>query len=280
MTTSKSPPTTVGIFLAWAIKSLSETNIPTARLDSLILMEDVLGQDRAHLLTYPELLVNSTQVHRLEKLIKLRQQHIPLAYIRSTVMFYRRSFYVTRDTLIPRPESEDMITLLKSCLQNNNELAIADIGTGSGCLGLTAALEIESRLVDLYDIDAKALAVARANAKSLEVSAVHFFHENLLSRALHRRYDVILANLPYVPVDFPINQDAKFEPKLALFAGADGLDDYRAFWDQIEKFASKPQYVLTESQPGEQHRSLVALAEKVGYKSKEELGFIQLFSLI
>jgi release factor glutamine methyltransferase len=278
MTTNDSTAT-AGAFLQWATKVLSEADIPTSRLDSLILMEDVLAKDRAHLLTHPELLINEVQLRTLHKLVDQRKEHTPIAYLRGKVMFYGRNFFVTRDTLVPRPESEDMITLLKTELRNSGSLAIADIGTGSGCLGITAALELHKCTLGLYDIDAKTLTVSKMNTQLLGVSGVRYFHEDLLSKALHRRYDVVLANLPYVPDGYAINKDAEFEPKVALFSGVDGLDDYRTFWCQVEGFATKPRYILTESQPETQHAALVTLATTAGYEPKETLGFIQLFSL-
>jgi release factor glutamine methyltransferase len=269
---------TIGDFLTWATTSLAKADIPTARLDSLILLEDIVGESRAHLLAHLELPLSKNQKETLEKLVEQRTRHIPLAYLRGRVMFYGRSFYVNQSTLIPRPESEDTITILKERLPIGSKFLIADIGTGSGCLGLTAALELRNCRVDLYDIDSNALEVARKNAQHLGVQA-RYFEEDLLSRAKHRRYDALVANLPYVPDDYIINVDATFEPKIALFAGTDGLDMYRSFWEQVIEFTTKPMYILTESLPDTQHRQLISLADRAGYTLRESRDFIQLFSL-
>jgi release factor glutamine methyltransferase len=276
---TNSNPVTVGKFLAWSTTLLAESDIPTARLDSLILLEDTLGINRARLLAHLELELSDVQKEKLEELIKQRQQHTPLAYLRGKAEFYGRTFVVTRETLVPRPETEDMITLLKSVYQGGGRISIADVGTGTGCLGITAALELSNSTIDLYDIDAAALLVAKHNAQLYNMPA-RYYEEDLLSEARRREYDVILANLPYVSDEYTINQSAKFEPKLALFSGLDGLDDYRIFWSQLGNFETKPRHVITESEPATQHRALVALASKIGFKIQRTRGFIQLFSLI
>lgn len=270
---------TVDSSLAWANSELLSTGISSARLDSLILLEDVMGKDRAHILAHPELHLSSAQQTRLERLVKQRREHIPLAYLRGKVMFYGRAFYVNRYTLIPRPESEDFISLLKTyCCDDDYTLKVADIGTGSGCLGITVALELQNCKVDLCDIDQRALEVAKRNARHFDISTVRYFKEDLLSSASHREYDIVLANLPYVPDGYKVNLDATFEPKRALFAGADGLDDYRPFWQQLKDFEIRPRYVLTESLPSLQHEELVAMAHDAGYEHRETCGFVQLFA--
>lgn len=270
---------TVEEFLSWSTGVLTKANILTARLDSLILLEDALDIDRAHLLAHPELNLSSSQLRTLETLVEQRKHHIPLAYLRGKVLFYGHSFYVNQGTLIPRPESEDIITLLiEHYSANKNETTVADIGTGSGCLGLTAALEVPNCRVDLYDIDSKALSTARRNARYLKIPA-SFFKEDLLLKARHRKYDVILANLPYVPSNYNVSLDVTFEPRLALFAGTDGLDLYHSFWRQLGDFITKPTCVITESFPETQHEQLILLADNAGYTLLETRGFIQLFTL-
>lgn len=265
--------------LAWATNELKEVGIITARLDSLILLEDILSRVRAHLLAHPELELSQSQSSRLHKLIERRRCRIPLAYLRNKVMFYDRTFYVNHNTLVPRPESEDMISLLKKTFNNDQAVTIADVGTGSGCLGITAALELKNCVIDLYDISALALAVAKKNALQYGIKA-QYFQEDLLSKASSRNYNAILANLPYVPQNYDINQDATFEPKQALFAGKDGLDEYRTFWHQLSKFSFPPPCVLTESMPDLQHKEVGLLALGAGYELADTLGFIQLYKAI
>lgn len=260
-------------FLADATRRLTDAGITTARLDTLILLEDYLGFDRAHLLAHPEMTLGADVQNKLEATIRERSRHTPLAYIRGKVFFYGRSFIVDPTVLVPRPESEVIIDILKGISDLPSHPDIADIGTGSGCLGITAALEIPDSKVLLSDIDPQALNIARKNAKKLNAN-VDIIEASLLESAPHAT--VILANLPYVPDDYPINAAATFEPELALFAGADGLDLYKIFWRQIGAREHKPQYVLTESLAS-QHANLSELADQQGYSLLQTSGLVQLF---
>jgi release factor glutamine methyltransferase len=262
-------------FLKNTTAELHQSGIATARLDCLILLEDELGQNRAHLLAHPETELTPAQLHRLQAKIARRVGHEPLAYIRGRAMFYGREFAVSPHVLVPRPESETMIDMLKA-LPLPPQARVADIGTGTGCLGITAALELPGAKVDLYDIDGAALVCARRNIRAHKL-ALDTYQENLLEHAAGRPYDVLLANLPYVPDDYPVNDAARHEPPRALFAGADGLDVYRRFWAQLGSSAHKPAHILTEALPA-QHADMQHLARDVGYKPVAANDFIQHFS--
>jgi release factor glutamine methyltransferase len=166
---------------------LKAAGISSARLDVLILLEDIMHKDRAWILAHPEHELNIVQARRLERKFEKRALHTPLAYIRGHTEFYGRKFKVNRHVLEPRPESEIMIELLKK-LKLPPSPAIADIGTGNGAIGITAAIEIQNSKVDLYDISAGAIAVAKHNIHLHELS-LHVRKMNLLGRPL-RPYDV------------------------------------------------------------------------------------------
>jgi release factor glutamine methyltransferase len=264
---------TTGECITKATKELSKAGIQTARLDVLVLLSDIFKQDKAAILAHPERILNDRDLAMLRAQIDQRITHTPLAYIRGKAMFYGREFTVTPAVLVPRPETEAIIELLMS-LPISSSAKIADIGTGSGCIGLTAALELPEAHVDLYDIDDDALKVATRNRAKLGASA-NVAKSNILAD-ITDSYDVLLANLPYVPNLFPINEAAKQEPALALFSGADGLDHYRTFWTQVASLTSKPTYVITESLPS-QHHALATLARHAGYYLEETQDFIQRF---
>lgn len=261
-------------FLSHATKELAEAGIKTARLDCLVLLEDVFGMDRAILLAHPEIKLTPTRSDSLNKYIVQRAKHVPLAYIRGKIMFYGREFKVNNKVLVPRPESEAIIDLLKT-LSLPPKPRIADIGTGSGCLGITAALELSGAQVYLYDIDSTVLEVARTNALTHQ-AVVHIAQHDLLKNC-SEQFDVILANLPYVPDHYPINTAARHEPKLALFAGDDGLDLYRVFWQQIGQLPIQPRYVITESLVA-QCQTLAELAYANGYNLATTKGLVQAFT--
>lgn len=231
---------TSGQFLSSSQAKLKAAGISSARLDILILLEDALHHDRSWVLAHPEHKLSDLQVRRLKRKLERRTKHVPLAYIRGHTEFYGRRFKVNRHVLEPRPESETMITLLKS-LKLPKQPKMADVGTGNGAIGITAALEFPGSTVDLYDISAGCISVAKHNTHLHELH-LHVRKMNLLSRPL-RPYDAILANLPYVPDKWQINEAAMAEPKIAIFGGKDGLEIYRKFFTQLNRFTWKPKFV-------------------------------------
>lgn len=268
---------TVGSFLASATKTLTNAGIDSARLDCLVLLEDALAINRAHILANLETEISHTTEVDLNNKIVQRATHYPLAYLRGKSMFYGREFKVAPDVLVPRPETEAMINLLKN-LQLPKHATIIDIGTGSGCLGITAALELSDAQIWLSDINKTALAIARQNATQHHVSAsiVESDLLQLLQQTPTTSFEIILANLPYVPRQYPINKAAEHEPKLAIFAGRDGLNLYRRMWEQILILPKKPRFIITESLTS-QHAELAALAKKNKYRLVATEGLAQCF---
>ncbi len=266
----------VGKYLSTATKKLADAGILTARLDVLVLLEDVLGNDRAQLLAHPDTRLTNVQITTLNNFITQREQHTPLAYIRGKMMFYGREFAVNTHVLVPRPETEAVIDFFKN-IPLSATPRVADVGTGSGCIGITVALESPGADVFLYDIDEQALAIARKNAEAHQVT-VHTQKQNLLAGCAEQ-FDVLLANLPYVPTEYPINKAASWEPRLALFSGDDGLDHYRDFWKQLGEMSAQPIHVITESLP-EQQKILAALARTAGYARAEHDDYVQHFVLL
>jgi len=255
---------------------LQKSSIESARLDTLILLEDVLQIDRAHLLAHPERTISEADLQQLNTFITQRSKSIPLAYIRGKAAFFGREFIVDKQTLVPRPESEDMISLLLM-LPSQQVTSLADIGTGSGCLGITAALERPQAKVYVYDTSAAALQVAAKNAELHQVGVRAAIQDLLQGDA--QVYDVVLANLPYVPNEYPINRAASHEPPEALFSGPDGLEHYRRLWQQIAKrdASLRPQDVITEALAG-QHEQLAQLAAGAGYRLRAARGLAQHFT--
>ncbi len=256
-------------------KLLTNANIPTARLDCLVLLEDVTGKNRAHILAHPELELSEEQLTSLDHQVSQRVEHQPLAYVRGKTEFFGRDFIITTDVLEPRPESETMIELL---LKQSGIQTIVDIGCGSGALGITSQLELPNAKVLALDIDAKCLRVTDRN-NALHKTTVQTIHSNLLGSVEPEDIDgaYLLANLPYVPDNFSLNQAAMNEPRHAIFGGQDGLDLYRQLFEQIKLKSVRPKVLLCESLPT-QHQALADLALQYGFTCSEEEDFIQLFS--
>ncbi|HEX7963423.1 MAG TPA: HemK/PrmC family methyltransferase [Candidatus Saccharimonadales bacterium] len=262
---------TVGEFLKNATADFAQAGIESARLDALLLLEDALKQDRALLLAYEEHEIPAAALSELDKKRTQRAAHIPMAYIRGSAPFYGREFAVNEHVLVPRPESEALIDLLKAHAPNAEDLHIADVGTGSGCLGITAVLELPNARATLLDIDASALAVAQKNASRWHAETTAARHDLLHGAGGH--YDIVLANLPYVPEAMQINAAAMHEPAQAIFSGPDGLDHYKRLWEQLRGRTLKPALVITESLT-HQHHANAQLARAAGYylDASQDLG--------
>jgi len=267
----------VDSWIAIATKTLADSNIETARLDSLILLEKVLGKDRGWLLAHSENKINQTDLDVLNKLLAKRSTHYPLAYITATAYFYDNQFFINSRVLVPRPESETIIDVLKTIMPTD-KVTLVDVGTGSGSLAITAKLLFPEAQVVAVDVDEKSLEVAKKNSHDHKTNITFLKSDLLKSLPPNLLKDsILLANLPYVPDSFLLNQAAKLEPKLAIFGGENGLDLYRRMFDQIKALKSKPSYVISESLP-DQHASLESIAANTGYKCLVTNDFIQLFS--
>lgn len=286
---------TIENYLINSTATLSKADIPSARLDCLVLMEDIIGKDRAWLLAHPEYKLSAAARRQIDAMIERRRRHEPLAYIRSKTEFYGRDFYVDSRVLEPRPESEAIIDLLKGLARSNRQLVV-DVGSGSGALAVTAKLELPHSHVLATDIDPACLDVAERNSRQLGAE-VRFHQADLLAATGNQSNDpaayswlqppldeqrdqsfVILANLPYVPDSFTINQAAMNEPRLAIFGGPDGLDLYRRLFAQLSRLPRRPDYVITESLPPH-HADLAEIASAHGYRMLQELDFIQAFAV-
>jgi release factor glutamine methyltransferase len=281
---------TISQWLKQAEAELQAAGIGTARLDVLILLEDVTELDRAKLLAEPELPLPATQQTKLAKLLNRRTQHEPIAYIRGHTEFYGRTFVITPAVLEPRPESETMIDQLKALvsgpgkpplagLLDTGKLHIADVGTGSGALGITAKLELPKAQVDLLEVDPAALKIAKTNVDKFTLGLPTIKADLLAPKQPLSAvdYDLLLCNLPYVPDNYSVNEAAAQEPKIAIFGGPDGLDLYHKLFDQLKSRPKRPLFILTESLPP-QHERLAALAAQAGYQLHQADDFIQVFA--
>ena len=261
-------------WLAKASQTLTKANVPSARLDALILLEDALHKDRSFVLAYGEEELTDGQLSSLNKQLQRRTAREPLAYIRGFSEFYGRLFTVNKDVLIPRPESELIIEeALK--LKLPTRPVIADVGTGSGSLATTLALELPKASVHAYDISGPSLEVAKGNARRFK-TAVDFQISNLLDGATHN-FDLIVANLPYVANEQLVSPETKFEPSQALYAEADGLAAIQSLLRSLNRGLLKNGgYLVLEAEP-RQHQTISTLAQQQKLVLITTNGFIQVF---
>ena len=260
-------------------QSLQSAGIGTARLDVLVLMEDITGLNKAQLLARPELNLTSSHLHALKHQINLRSRQLPLAYVRGKTEFYGHDFQIDQRVLEPRPESEAMIEELNRIISGHGIDNVIEIGTGSGALIIAAKLANPSVQAYATDISRDCLQVARLNRQRYNLDIPFFLGDllNALPDKVWQTKTALIANLPYVPEDWQINPPAQREPSIAIFGGKDGLKYYRRLFQQIASLTVKPLFVLTEAMPP-QHQQLASIAKRHNYKLKTINDFIQVFN--
>lgn len=206
-----------------------------------LLLMYVLGLTKLDLIKNPSQEVPSQKSEELNQLISRRRVGEPIAYIIGQKEFYGRDFHVTSDVLIPRPETEQIIEIIKDLEpESTKELKFLDVGTGSGCIALTLAKEFPSSNLTALDISKPALKITQSNQQALNVPNSQFtsIQSDLLEAVSpNQHFDYIIANLPYIdPQDPDVSQETKrFEPGLALFSNKNGLDHYIRLFDQLKE---------------------------------------------
>ena len=194
-------------------------------LDSRVLLSFVTGRDAAHLIAHPDAPVSSGEGRAYEALVERRRDGEPVAYLTGEREFYGHAFKVTPAVLIPRPETELLVELSLERMPTGASCRVLDLGTGSGCIAISIASERSHSQIIAVDQSLAALDLARANAGALPVSNVIFKQSDWYSSLGKERFDLIVANPPYVAAGDPhlIRGDVRFEPKAALEAGPGGL---------------------------------------------------------
>lgn len=257
---------------AWlrdAADQLAEAGIATARLDAEIILAHTVRKSRTWLHAHGDEELSARLIEIADARLDLRLDRTPIAYIIGHKEFYTRMFKVTPSVLIPRPESEALIELLKKHMPANAKRLI-DVGTGSGCLGVTAKLELPTLDVTLADISRHALKIAENNAATLHAD-VTLVQSNLLAQAAGL-FDVVIANLPYVDKDWERSPETNKEPGLALFADNGGLALIEQLLEQLPEALNPSGLVLLEADPY-QHEAILTLSAKLGLKHVETEGY-------
>jgi release factor glutamine methyltransferase len=264
---------TVGEYLKTVPTKLRQCAVQNPTLDSYILLEQVLKKDRAFILAHPEIELKETEQNKLSTLLERRCLHEPMAYITGKKEFYGRDFIVNKSVLVPRPESEDFIDLLKSFLPTTKQ-KLLDVGCGSGILAITAKLEFPDLLVEACDISKQALAVAKENCESLEAT-VELYKSDLID-SKRGPFDYIFANLPYLPSDFRVEKDLLFEPNQALYSDDGGLAEIRRLGKSVASSLQPEGLVFIESMQI-QHKSLMEFYESCGFSLITVNGLVQVY---
>jgi release factor glutamine methyltransferase len=198
--------------------------VASAALDAGLLLAHALQMTRARLMSHTELAVEPAAARCYSALIERRARGEPLAYLTGTQEFWSLPLGVSRAVLVPRPETELLVERALA-LRTAQHGRVVDLGTGCGAIALAIASERPHWQVTATDVSAEALAIARANAVQLKLTAIDFRHGNWFAPLAGTRFDLILSNPPYVAADDPALEEPALahEPRLALTPGADGL---------------------------------------------------------
>ncbi len=268
---------TIETWLHEVAQLFRQNGIPSARLDAEIILAHTLRKSRTYLHAHSEEIIDDYTLEIANARTDLRLDRTPIAYIIGHKEFYGRRFKVTPSTLIPRPESETLISLLIELLPQSVSLLsetpkrLVDVGTGSGCLGITAKLERPELDVTLSDISNHALNVARTNAKTLEAD-VTILRSDLLSEYPFSP-DIIIANLPYVDPSWERSPETKYEPEEALFADDDGLSLIKKLIAEASTRLTSNGLLFLEADP-RQHTALIHYAKNHGFAVRAHRDFI------
>jgi len=272
---------TIGAWLSDATKELADIGIPSARLDAEIILAHTIKKPR----TYVHSHIADEIEPRLEEIadarLDLRLDRTPIAYIVGHKEFYGHVFLVTPQVLIPRPESEEVITLLRevmgatATMPGISKQRLVDIGTGSGCLGIVAKLLYPELNVTLLDTSSSALVVAKKNANSYGVD-VEIMQSDLL-RSYPYSPDIVLANLPYVDESWENNSpELRHEPRVALYASGKGLRVIETCFEELSHRIKTHGIAIFEADP-RQWKQIVAIARRNGFRVEHSGEFAYCF---
>lgn len=256
----------VSIALRWATECLHSSGVDSPRLDAEILLAHALQVDRSYLLAHPERTLNAAERARYHQFITRRAQHEPVAYLVGHQEFYGLDFFVSPAVLIPRPETELLVEAaiaLGRASQRRPWLA-ADVGTGSGAIAVSLAVNVPHVRVYATDISTEALAVAKENCRRHGVSERVILLGGHLLVPLPEPVDCLVANLPYVSYEewesLPVGIVA-YEPRLALDGGVHGLERISDLLASAEPYLRPGGVILLEI-GATQGTAVVGLAEK------------------
>ena len=259
--------------LSWLEKA--KTKVPSIDAE-LILLNILREKDRTYLISHDTRDLTEVEEEKANYYLNERAKNKPLAYIINSKEFYGREFYVDENVLIPRPETEDIIDIVKKIAENIDYPIIYDVGTGSGCIATTLKLEIPKAKVVAIDNSDKALEVAKKNSTKSH-SDIILQKSDLLNDAPDCNIDIVAANLPYVDkawdwLDF---DSLEYEPLTALYASNDGL---ALIYELINQVSARPdiKHLVLESDPS-QHQKIIDYCHKKGLELVETRNFILYF---
>ena len=253
------------------INILQKNKIANPQLDSEILLSDSIKRDKKHIILNPKEILNSEQLVKFKSLIERRKKGEPIAYLINKKEFWKDEFFVNKDVLIPRPDSELIIEQVLKIYSKDDQLQILDIGTGSGCILLSILKERSNFYGTGIDISKKSINVSKFNAKQLNLTnRVKFFHSSV-DNFNNGKYDIIVSNPPYIEqlsLKYLEKDVVNFEPKLALSGGFDGFSKIRKVINKASILIKKNGKFILEIGFNQKNKVIKILKEEGFYVNK------------
>ena len=246
---------------------LKNRYIQTAQLDTEILMAKALGKDRKYIILNNNKDLQEENLKYFKKLIKERSSRKPIAQLINKKFFWNSEFFVTSDTLIPRPDTELVIEHILKLSKHKNKMSILDIGIGSGCILLTILKEKKCFYGTGIDISKNCLNISKINAKNLKVEARTKLYKTDVDKFCLGKYDLIVSNPPYIKkldLRYLERDVAKYEPRLALEGGLDGLSEIRKVIKKSSELIKKNGKFILEI-GFDQKNKVINLLKKEGF---------------
>ena len=229
---------------------LRKAGVPEARREAGSLLAFVLDKDRTFILSHADDLISDEQVGIFQEMLDSRARGEPAQYITGRQEFYGLEFEVTSDVLIPRPETELLVETALRLVPRDTAVLICDVGTGSGCIAITLLTQLSLARAVALDVSPAALEVGKRNAARHEVTdRIEFVLSDCFASLARQHFDLIISNPPYVAeraVATLQREVRDFEPRVALTAGADGLDVIRRLVAGATEFLKSGGYLLFE----------------------------------
>ncbi len=249
------------------INILKSKSIVTASLDSEILMAKAIRKDRKYIVLNFNEKLNKKKLNIFKKLIKIRSSRRPIAYLTNKKFFWKSDFYVTQDTLIPRPDTELIVEHALNLTKHKNKINILDIGIGSGCILLSILNERKNFYGTGLDLSKNCIKISKKNANNLNVSSRLKLFKTDVDKFSLGKYDLIVSNPPYISnqnIKYLESDVAGFEPKLALDGGLDGLSAMRKIIKKSSQLIKKNGKFILEI-GFDQKNKIINLLKKEGF---------------
>ncbi len=210
------------------VKILKENNIKNPILDAEIILSSIIKKDRDYIILNENDQINQFLIKKFFDYINRRKIGEPISYIVKNKYFWNNCFYVNKDVLIPRPDTEHIVEEVLKLVRLNSRKSVLDIGTGSGCILLSILKERKLLIGYGIDISKKSINVCKINAKRLEINNRAKFYVSDIDKFFLGKYDIVVSNPPYIDtskIKYLEKDVSKFEPRLALDGGVDGFSE-------------------------------------------------------